>query len=205
MVFSATYCRLTSILGWKGTFVFLQGPYCTKAKKILGKYKLDSYKVVEIDKIPDGDDYIEILGRMTGADTVPRVFIGGECIGGGDDTERLEKQGQLEKKLKAVGALNDWLVSDHSTYSKIWMNSYDENVWRVTSVSLYFSILFNKETRSSSIPCFKNDLKQFVSFEDHSVKLRSRWPLPVMKMKRTWKNYSESLRMWNLPCLPQSM
>jgi len=90
MVFSATYC-----------------PYCTKAKKILGKYKLKDYKIVEIDKIPDGDDYIGILGKMTGADTVPRVFIGGQCIGGGDDTERLDKKGDLEKKLKEVGALEE--------------------------------------------------------------------------------------------------
>jgi glutaredoxin 3 len=44
---------------------------------------------------------------MTGADTVPRVFIGGECIGGGDDTEKLEKKGELEKKLKQVGALEN--------------------------------------------------------------------------------------------------
>jgi glutaredoxin 3 len=84
-----------------------KGPYCTKAKKILGKYKLNSYKVIEIDKIDDGDDYIKILGEMTGADTVPRVFIGGECIGGGDDTEKLEKQGELGKKLKQINALEN--------------------------------------------------------------------------------------------------
>lgn len=81
------------------------GPYCTKAKKILGKYKIKSYKVVEIDNIPDGDDYVAVLGQMTGADTVPRVFIDGKCIGGGDDTEALDKKGELEKKLKEVGAL----------------------------------------------------------------------------------------------------
>jgi glutaredoxin 3 len=50
---------------------------------------------------------MDILGEMTGADTVPRVFIGGQCIGGGDDTEQLEKKGQLEKKLKEVGALEN--------------------------------------------------------------------------------------------------
>jgi glutaredoxin 3 len=55
----------------------------------------------------DGDDYCDILGEMTGADTVPRVFIDGECIGGGDDTEKLEKKGELEKKLKQVGALEN--------------------------------------------------------------------------------------------------
>ena len=44
---------------------------------------------------------------MTGADTVPRVFIDGECIGGGDDTEELDKQGELEKKLKKADALEN--------------------------------------------------------------------------------------------------
>lgn len=88
-------------------FFSFKGPYCVKAKKILGKYKLKDYKVIEIDKIKEGDAYVKVLGRITDADTVPRVFIGGECIGGGDDTERLEKQGQLVKKLKEVNALED--------------------------------------------------------------------------------------------------
>ncbi|CAF2029258.1 unnamed protein product [Rotaria magnacalcarata] len=82
-------------------------PYCTKAKKILGKYKLKDYKVIELDKMQDDDEYMDVLGRMTGEDTVPRVFIDGECIGGGDDTERLEKKGELEKKLRKANALED--------------------------------------------------------------------------------------------------
>lgn len=44
---------------------------------------------------------------MTGTDTVPRVFLDGKCIGGGDDTEKLDKQGELEKKLKEIGALEN--------------------------------------------------------------------------------------------------
>ena len=63
--------------------------------------------MIEIDNIPDGDDYVKVLAKMTGANTVPRVFIGGECIGGGDDTEELEENGELEKKLKAIDALEN--------------------------------------------------------------------------------------------------
>lgn len=66
---------------------------------------MSSYKIVEIDNIKDGDDYLKELGRMTGASTVPRVFIDGVCIGGGDDTERLDKKGELVEKLKKAGAL----------------------------------------------------------------------------------------------------
>jgi glutaredoxin len=36
---------------------------------------------------------------------VPRVFIGGEFIGGGSETAALQSSGQLVPKLKSVGAL----------------------------------------------------------------------------------------------------
>lgn len=66
---------------------------------------MNGYKVLEIDNTDNADSYLKILGDMTGAHTVPRVFINGTCIGGGDDTEQLDKKGQLEPKLKEVGAL----------------------------------------------------------------------------------------------------
>ena len=56
-------------------------------------------------------------------DTVPRVFIAGECIGGGDDTERLEKNGELEKQLKkvdAIGELNNQIFSNN-TFSFVFL------------------------------------------------------------------------------------
>lgn len=37
---------------------------------------------------------------------VPRVFINGKCIGGGDDTARLDKDNRLEPMLKSCGAIN---------------------------------------------------------------------------------------------------
>lgn len=87
-------------------FVF-SGPYCVKAKRILGKYKINDYKLVELDEMDDGNEYQTILGKMTGARTVPRVFIGGKCIGGGDDTERLEKKGELQSQLKEINAIEN--------------------------------------------------------------------------------------------------
>lgn len=41
------------------------------------------------------------LGELTGGTSVPRVFIDTKFIGGGDDTERLANNGQLEKMVKA--------------------------------------------------------------------------------------------------------
>lgn len=90
MVFSKTYC-----------------PYSRKAKSILSKYTLgDHYHVMELDQLTaKADEYQDELGKLTGARTVPRVFIGGKCIGGGDDTGALEKSGDLVRLLKEAKAL----------------------------------------------------------------------------------------------------
>ncbi len=55
----------------------------------------------------DGNEYQKVLGKITDAKTVPRVFIAGKCIGGGDDTERLDKKGDLEKQLKTANAIDN--------------------------------------------------------------------------------------------------
>lgn len=42
----------------------------------------------------------DYLKEKTGARSVPRIFIGGKSIGGNDDSERLEKSGELQKLMK---------------------------------------------------------------------------------------------------------
>lgn len=88
MVFSKSYC-----------------PYCNKAKQVLSNYALKSYKVIELDEREDGDAIQDYLGKLTGARSVPRVFIGGKCIGGGDDTAAAHNKGTLKGQLEAAGAL----------------------------------------------------------------------------------------------------
>jgi glutaredoxin 3 len=88
-VFSKTYC-----------------PYCVKAKKTLSKYDIKDVYIVELDDRDDADKIQDYLASITGARTVPRVFIGGNCIGGGDDTARLDKDNKLKGLLENVGALN---------------------------------------------------------------------------------------------------
>ncbi len=92
MVFSKSYC-----------------PYSKKAKNILSKYKLEgNYHVLELDQLPSKtDEYQNELGKLTGARTVPRVFINGKCIGGGDDTSALDSKGDLERLLREAKALVD--------------------------------------------------------------------------------------------------
>ncbi|XP_063594185.1 glutaredoxin-2, mitochondrial-like isoform X1 [Penaeus indicus] len=77
MIFSKTYC-----------------PYCKIAKKAFSDIGVP-YEVYEIDKQPDGAAVQDVLDNMTGARTVPRVFIGGKCIGGGTETRQLYKEGKL--------------------------------------------------------------------------------------------------------------
>lgn len=43
--------------------------------------------------------------ELTGARSVPRVFVGGQFIGGGDDTARKASDGTLKKLLIEAGAL----------------------------------------------------------------------------------------------------
>lgn len=77
MIFSKTYC-----------------PYCKIAKKTFNDMGVP-YEVIELDKDASGTSMQDVLDIMTGARTVPRVFVGGKCIGGGSETRELYKNGQL--------------------------------------------------------------------------------------------------------------
>ena len=57
-----------------------------------------TFKVLELNNIDDGPAIQRILTQMTGASTVPRVFINGKCIGGGTETKQLAAL----KKLKPM-------------------------------------------------------------------------------------------------------
>ena len=41
------------------------------------------------------------LAKMTGQRTVPNVFVGGEHVGGNDDTHTAYSNGRLEKMLQS--------------------------------------------------------------------------------------------------------
>mmetsp|Transcript_35133 Transcript_35133/g.103985 ORF Transcript_35133/g.103985 Transcript_35133/m.103985 type:complete len:105 (-) Transcript_35133:71-385(-) len=87
VVFSKSYC-----------------PYCTKAKRALnGVIKPSDYLVIELDERPDGDQIQDALLALTGGRSVPRVFIGGKFIGGGDDTAAKASSGELKELCAAVG------------------------------------------------------------------------------------------------------
>ncbi|XP_015120831.1 glutaredoxin-C4 isoform X2 [Diachasma alloeum] len=81
VIFSKSYC-----------------PYCKMAKEAFQKLK-QAYDVIELDQRDDADEVQDILGELTGARSVPRVFVKGEFIGGGTDVKKMLETGELAKKL----------------------------------------------------------------------------------------------------------
>ena len=45
------------------------------------------------------------MRQLTGAKSVPRVFIDGKCIGGGDETVAAHESGELKELLLKAGAI----------------------------------------------------------------------------------------------------
>lgn len=89
-----------SVVVWSKTYC----PYCDKAKASFKKLGVVPH-VVELDLRSDGDAFQAALGELTGATSVPRVFVGNAFIGGGDDTAAAERSGKLAQLCKAAGAL----------------------------------------------------------------------------------------------------
>ncbi|EER09298.1 glutaredoxin, putative [Perkinsus marinus ATCC 50983] len=75
-------------------------PYCTKAKGALASINANP-KVIELDQRDDCSDIQDYLGQLTGARSVPRVFVNRKFIGGGDDTVAKVKSGELKKLIQA--------------------------------------------------------------------------------------------------------
>lgn len=84
-------------------------PYCVKGKRALSQFvDVPSADVFlwELDQQADAAECAAVqdaLGEITGARSVPRVFVGGKFIGGGDDTAAKAASGELLQLLKAAG------------------------------------------------------------------------------------------------------
>ncbi|VDO61541.1 unnamed protein product [Heligmosomoides polygyrus] len=90
VVFSKSYC-----------------PYCHKARAALESVniKKDALEWIEIDGRPDMNEIQDYLQSLTGARSVPRVFINQKFFGGGDDTAAGAKNGKLLQALKEAQAI----------------------------------------------------------------------------------------------------
>jgi len=75
-------------------------PFCTKAQNALKSINQD-FKLIELNGRSDMSQIQDALLDITGARSVPRVFIKGQFYGGGDETSAGCKNGDLQKKLAA--------------------------------------------------------------------------------------------------------
>ena len=91
VIFSKSYC-----------------PYCMNAKKLLSQISKNRIKIVELDKIPEGEDLQTDCYHKTNQKTVPNVFINGKHIGGYDNLSQLgvDKIQQLINKKQNMGGQN---------------------------------------------------------------------------------------------------
>ena len=106
---SATKTKIDNLLKEKKVVVISKSycPFCKKAKQVLAKYKIpkENIEILEIESDSDCEEIQKYMQVLTGGRSVPRVFIGGKCIGGGDETQALHSKGKLEPLLKSVGAI----------------------------------------------------------------------------------------------------
>jgi len=63
--------------------------------------------VVELDQCGEqrNGDVQNILKKLSGFGTVPQVFVGGKCIGGGSETRRALADGKLVPMMEKAGAV----------------------------------------------------------------------------------------------------
>ncbi|XP_055285411.1 glutaredoxin-1 [Moschus berezovskii] len=82
-------------------------PYCKKTQELLSQlpFKQGLLEFVDITANGDTSEIQDYLQQLTGARTVPRVFIGEECIGGCTDLVNMHERGELLTRLKQIGAL----------------------------------------------------------------------------------------------------
>lgn len=73
-------------------------PYCARARAL---FAAKGAAVTEID-IEQVDGAREEMQQRSGRRTVPQVFIGGQHIGGYDDTRALDERGGLDPLLAAT-------------------------------------------------------------------------------------------------------
>lgn len=71
-------------------------PYCPKATSSFKQLNV-SYEEIMLSGRSDCQTIQDVLMKMTGARTVPRVFVHGNCIGGGTEVEALYKNGKLKE------------------------------------------------------------------------------------------------------------
>lgn len=81
--------------------------FCAKVKKLFSTLNAD-YFALELDTLENGPQMQQAMAAKVGRSTVPQVFIGGQHIGGCDDTMAAYSNGTLEDLLNADNEKYDY-------------------------------------------------------------------------------------------------
>ena len=73
-------------------------PFCAAAKALL---KTKDVEIEEFDIWKDATKAKEMLQRTNGARSIPQIFVGDRYIGGNDQLQAANKNGELDKILKS--------------------------------------------------------------------------------------------------------
>ena len=73
----------------------------------MNSYAIDEskIKIFEIENEPDMNEIQSYMAEITGERTVPRIFIGGQFVGGAEELVSLHYSQKLEQILSSGGAL----------------------------------------------------------------------------------------------------
>ena len=76
-------------------------PYCRKTQELLSQlpFKQGLLEFVGITAAGNTSEIQDYLQQLTGARTVPQVFIGQECIGGCTDLVNMHERGEVLTRL----------------------------------------------------------------------------------------------------------
>jgi len=76
--------------------------YCSMSKRVFNENGI-TFEDIQLDTRDDMDKLQDLFLAITGARTVPRVFIGGKCMGGGTEVMNLNSAGKLVSLVEAAG------------------------------------------------------------------------------------------------------
>ena len=102
--------------------------FCPFCKEVIGlfstpPYSTVPYRIVQLDRRADGDAIQDHLLELTGARSVPCVFVAGGHLGGCDQTKAAHASGLLTHRLfgtSAIGRQNRIFGSLGRTRQRIW-------------------------------------------------------------------------------------
>ncbi|CAE8637173.1 unnamed protein product [Polarella glacialis] len=139
--------RLEEMIALQPVIIFSKSwcPYCAKAKEALKQQGIE-YALCELDTLgPEVEAQVQdVMGEMTGARSVPRVFFGGSFIGGGTETERLAAEGALKGLAEQALERNQRMLANKGDYSL----TKSEEEWRAALDPKLYGMLRQRGTEA---------------------------------------------------------